>query len=102
MTTPPNAPVPPEGKPWTWSTTAGAPADPATDAQNTTEPLPAADPADAPVTPEPANTAETATTAGTMTPEDAEHLRVLEALERGDIDVDEALSRLDPGTSRTS
>jgi DUF4097 and DUF4098 domain-containing protein YvlB len=116
-TTPPDAPNTPAGQPWTWSSTAGAPSAPKPETEHTTEPLtppePAAapltpeplassDPADAPVTPEPANTTDTAVDTQTMTPEDAEHLRVLEALERGDIDVDEALSRLDSGATRSS
>jgi hypothetical protein len=107
---PPAPPAPPptadasSGQPWTWSTTAGAPAAPtsAAAAEHSTEPLTHPEPSDAPVTPEPANTSDTAVTSQTMTAEDAEHLRVLEALERGDIDVDEALSRLDPGATRSS
>jgi DUF4097 and DUF4098 domain-containing protein YvlB len=98
-TTPPTTPGAAGGQPWTWSTSAGSPMMGTT---QRTEPLPPSDPEDATITPEPANTADTAVSSQTMTPEDAEHLRVLEALERGDIDVDEALSRLDPGATRSS
>jgi hypothetical protein len=117
-TTPPSSASSPSGQPWTWTTTAGAPmaTGTSTELESTEpaepvepiepdepiEPADPADPAEAPVTPEPANTTDAAIDAETMTAEDAEHLRVLEALERGDIDVDEALSRLDPGTAQGS
>ncbi len=106
-TTPPPAPGTSDNAPWTWSSTSGARTAPPASTQQPTSPLAdteatAADPADAPVTPEPANTADVAAESGTMSEDDAEHLRVLEALERGDIDVDEALSRLDPGATRSS
>ena len=114
--TPPRAPGSNDNAPWTWSSTTGATTVPPVSAQQPTSPItpvPPADPiadtdttdtapADVPVTPEPANTADVAAETGTMSESDAEHLRVLEALERGDIDVDEALSRLDPGTARGS
>lgn len=56
----------------------------------------------APIEPEPANTVDTAEAAGTISPADAERLRVLEALERGEIDIDEALSKLDPDDAKNS
>ena len=63
-------------QPWTWSTSAGA---------------------TPPVTPT-ASDQQTAPIAGeaSTNPAEAERLRVLEALERGDIDVEEALARLEP------
>ncbi|HYJ13564.1 MAG TPA: DUF4097 family beta strand repeat-containing protein [Thermomicrobiales bacterium] len=97
--TPPTTPSAQAGQPWTWSTTAGVPT---TDSNGKTEPPTPPDPSEAPVTPEPANTSDPAPEVHMTTPDDAEHLRVLEALERGDIDVDEALSRLDPGATRSS
>lgn len=105
--TPPPAPGSSDNAPWTWSSTSGAQTPPPAAAQQQTSPInganePTAEAAEAPVTPEPANTADVAAESGTMSEDDAEHLRVLEALERGDIDVDEALSRLDPGATRSS
>jgi hypothetical protein len=83
------------GKSWTWSSGSGAP--PPAPASMT----PVAGDT-APIEPEPANTVETAEAAGTISPADAERLRVLEALERGEIDIDEALSKLDPDDARES
>ncbi len=84
--------TPAAGEPWTWSSGSGAtPPSPARSAGET-----------APIEPEPANTVDTAEAAGTISPADAERLRVLEALERGDIDIDEALSKLDPDDAKES
>lgn len=114
QTTPPNAAdtalVPPAPDHSTETT-------PATPAASTSEPAPSDTPPNAadtalvtpepdhteetaPIVPEPANTVDTASKAGVLDPQDAERLKVLEALERGEIDVDEALSKLDPGSTQ--
>jgi len=83
----------PSSQSWTWSSSSGTSTPPVTTApagdSQQTEPV---------TTPEPA---VTATPAG-IPAEDAERLRVLEALERGDIDVEEALARLDPDDAQGS
>jgi len=56
-----------------------------------------------PIPTEPSPTPETHDSAAATSAEDqldAERLRVLEALERGEIDIDEALARLDPDDTR--
>ena len=84
--------TPVASEPWTWSSGSGATPPSTTPIAGET----------APIEPEPANTVETAEAAGAMSPADAERLRVLEALERGDIDIDEALSKLDPDDAKNS
>jgi len=70
------------GQPWTWSTGSGS--TPPTGEQQT-----------APIEALPGEDAPSAAQTLANTDTDAERLRVLEALERGDIDIDEALARLD-------
>ncbi len=103
---PPVAPEPPTemggntgaipAQPWTWSTGSGSlpPAGTGTvPSSQATAPIPSGQPS----TPETQVSAGTPATDNAM---DAERLRVLEALERGDIDIDEALARLDPDDTR--
>lgn len=91
------APVP--SQPWTWSSGSGS--------------TPPTGPAPAPSGQETAPLAATTSppTATALDPSaetppagetDAERLRVLEALERGEIDIDEALARLDPDDTRSA
>ncbi len=106
--TPPTPPTPPvtsapparsndetgeiPAQPWTWSTGSGSPPP----AGSGTMP---AGQETAPIAAEP----ETAVAGSAPAPVDAldaERLRVLEALERGEIDIDEALARLDPDDTR--
>jgi hypothetical protein len=70
------------GQPWTWSTGSGS--TPPTGEQQT-----------APIEALPGEDAPSAAQTLANTDTDAERLRVLEALERGDIDIDQALARLD-------
>ncbi len=81
-------------QPWTWSTGSGSPP-PAgtTPAGQATAPIPV----------QPRTPAETNVSGGAPATDDAidaERLRVLEALERGEIDIDEALARLDTDDTR--
>jgi hypothetical protein len=63
---------------------------------------PAAAPAqDEPVVAEPQVAAAPESTAPSERPEDEEALKVLEALERGDIDVEEALARIERAENPT-
>lgn len=110
----PTAPVPPTeaSQPWTGSNASGAgtpppPPNAAPDttpqeqtAPVTTSPPTEAHPEEVPVTPEPANTVEDAEAFDSVESQEAERLRVLAELERGDIDIDEALARLDPESNR--
>lgn len=76
-------------QPWTWSSGSGSP--PPTG--QATAPIPG--------TPQPApDTQASADAQATPDAVDAERLRVLEALERGDIDIDEALAKLDTDDTR--
>ncbi len=83
-------------QPWTWSTGSGSPppaGSGATPSGQETAPIAAEQP------PEP----EVSAVGSEQAPIDAldaERLRVLEALERGEIDIDEALARLDPDDTR--
>jgi len=83
-------------QPWTWSSGSGSPP-PAgtgtTPASQATSPIPAQ-----PRTPMETNVSAGAPATGDAM--DAERLRVLEALERGEIDIDEALARLDTDDTR--
>lgn len=100
--TPPVPPAPPQraqddtgaipAQRWTWSSGSGSPP-----------------PAGSGTTPSGQETAPIAANqqqgkapevAAGATDDDTERLRVLEALERGEIDIDEALARLDPGDAR--
>ncbi len=103
--TPPAPPAPPPGatdatspipaQPWTWSSGSGSPppTGAGTSATQETAPIPPVPPA----TPERDVAASAPTTDDSL---DAERLRVLEALERGDIDIDEALAKLDTDDTR--
>lgn len=78
-------------QPWTWSTGSGSP--PPTGSEPTGQET-------APITTEPSAPTDTPVAEAPSNPVDAERLRVLEALERGEIDIDEALARLDPDDTR--
>jgi len=107
LATPPEPPAPPApptpttpvtdatgpipAQPWTWSSGSGSP--PPTAAAQETAPIP----------PVPQSKPERDVSTGAQSNGDsldAERLRVLEALERGDIDIDEALARLDSDDTR--
>jgi hypothetical protein len=77
------------GQPWTWSTGSGSTPPSGPGSSSTGQQT-------APIAQEPAKDATVAQSAGeTAESRENERLRVLEALERGEIDIDEALAKLD-------